>query len=349
MYKRGLGIGMAFVLCATLWISAYAQTWEKAEPTIQVQAFSNFRVRHCDDGLEKEKLTTTKSLTLDGNETKTLCNVFINDSDFEINVKYAYVEATIWNSWMPNCSINPGKFGSLISTPEPTKFSIPPKSQVVRNDKMFLPPGMDQGIMRGCLWYGIESIKWQEDTRVQMFKIENRKVILYDVLIGWVSSIKNAVSLKSQKSDIFVTNRKIKASVNKEWGVLMSVTIQNSGNIDQIVNVTGEVSNFLGYKNVFSIKDKKIGPLQTVELPIDIGTVPSYKWIFDFKIAINHTPSLSFDWFNLPEEVKKWGSFYETGKFFIFSRYVVAVLGVVLLILRLIIRSIVPKKKQVQA
>jgi len=98
MYKKVLGMGMIFALCMTVALSVYAQTGntgKKVEPTIQVQAFSNLRVRHCDDGLESEKLTIQNFLTLDGDENKTLCNVFINDSDFDITVKYAYVEASI--------------------------------------------------------------------------------------------------------------------------------------------------------------------------------------------------------------------------------------------------------------
>ncbi|HMS91446.1 MAG TPA: hypothetical protein PKC87_04455 [Candidatus Absconditabacterales bacterium] len=345
MYKRVVGIGMAFALCMTVGISVYAQTGE-AEPTIQVQAFSNLRVRHCDDGLESEKLTTKSSLTLDGNETKTLCNVFINDSNVDITVKYTYVEASIGNSGLPNCSINGGKFAALISTPEPTSFVIPAKSHIVRKDNMFLPPGMNEGIIRGCLGYGIESIKGIEDKRVEMFKIENRKVILYEVLIGGVANIKNAVSLEAQKSNVFITNKNIKVLSNTGGGLVISATIKNSGNVDQIVNLTGEIRNFLGFEKIFSIKDKKIGPFQTVELPIDINNIPSYKGIFDVKMTISYVPSLSFEGFDLPEEVLKGGSFYETGKFFIFSRYAVAVLAIVLLILRAIIKSIIPRKKQ---
>jgi len=81
----------------------FAQT---KEPTVQVQAFNGFRVRHCDEGLESNKLSVKRSLTLDGDEQKTLCNIFINDSEYEITVKYSYVEASIGPSGMPNCSIH---------------------------------------------------------------------------------------------------------------------------------------------------------------------------------------------------------------------------------------------------
>jgi len=41
-----------------------------------------------------------------------------------------------------NCDIAGSIFPSLISIPEPTTFTIPANSNIVRYDKMFLPPGM---------------------------------------------------------------------------------------------------------------------------------------------------------------------------------------------------------------
>lgn len=338
---------MAFVFSVVLWTSVYAQTWEKAEPTIQVDAFSNLRVRHCDEWLESDKLTTKTSLTLDGDEKKTLCNVFINESKYDITVKYAYVESSIGNSWKPNCSINGGKFSSLISPSGPLSFDLPAKSQKVVKDTIFLPPGMEQGLIRGCLGYGIASIKGIENESVAMFKIENRKVILYDVLIGWVTNIKNAVFWERAESDVFVTNKKIKVQKNEE-GVIISAIIKNDSNVDQIINLTGKIYNFLWFEKEFSIVDKKIWPLQTVELPITIETIPTYKWIFDVKMAISYIPSFAFEWFDLPEELTKWGSFYEVGKLFIFSRYVVVVIFLALLILWRFIKPIFSKKNKNQ-
>lgn len=332
------------VLAMVTAISTYAQTGEKKEPTIQVDAFNNLWVRHCDQWVESDKLTTKASLTLDWDEEKTLCNVFINDSDYDITVKYAYVEATIGSSWMPNCSIEWGKFASLVSPEWALSFVIPAKSHIVRKDKMFLPPGMQPGMMRWCLGYGIESIKWVNNESTSMFKIENRKVILYEVLIWGVTSIKNSVSWESVEGDVFITNKKIKVQKNDE-GIIVSATIKNDSNVDQIINLSGKVYNFLGFEKEFSIIDKKIGPFQTVEIPITIDVIPTYKWLFDVKMGISYVPSLAFDGFDLPEEVTKWGYFYETAKFFIFSRYAVVALIIILFILRSIIKSFIPKKK----
>lgn len=343
MYKKSMMVMLALLGMATA-VSTYAQTGEKKEPTIQVDAFNNLRVRHCDEWVESDKLATKRSMTLDWDEQKTLCNVFINDSEYDITVKYSYVEATIGNSWMPNCSINGGKFAALISPSGPLSFVVPAKSHIVREDKMFLPPGMEAGVMRGCLWYGIESIKWVNNTSTSMFKIENRKVILYEVLVGWASSIKNAVSWERAQSDVFITNKKIKVQKTEEW-IIVSATIKNDSNVDQIINLTGKIYNFLWFEKEFAIKDKKIWPFQTVELPTTIEVIPTYKWIFDVKISVSYIPSLAFEWFDLPEEITKWGNFYETAKIFIFSRYALGVIVIILLVLRSIIKSILPKKK----
>jgi len=66
------------------------------------------------------------------------------------------------------------------------------------------------------LGYGIVSLETKPGDEVSMFKIENRKVILYDVLVGGQTSIENSVSLEPQKSDVFTTNKKIKIALNKE-------------------------------------------------------------------------------------------------------------------------------------
>ncbi|MFA7298352.1 MAG: hypothetical protein WC010_01780 [Candidatus Absconditabacterales bacterium] len=352
--SQKLGLFFTFLLFFSV-TSVYAQTGNQQtgseqiiKPSIQVQAFSNLRARHCDQGLESELLTVQSSLVLNISESKTLCNVFINDGDFPIKVKYSYVDSSIGDMGTSNCDIAGSIFPSLISIPEPTTFTIPANSNIVRYDKMFLPPGMSGGIIRGCLGYGIVSLETKPGDEVSMFKIENRKVILYDVLVGGQTSIENSVSLEPQKSDVFTTNKKIKIALNKEGGVVVSATIKNNGNVDQMIVLSGKIYNFLGFEKEFSIKETKIGPYQTIEFPIIIDVIPSYKGIFDFKVSILHTPSLAFENFNLPENSLKGGVFYETGKFFIFSRYAIGVIAFLLLILWLLIKSILPRRRQQQ-
>lgn len=346
---------LSFVIVLFLfWLSVYAQTenkqnWvEQDKPSIQIQAFNGLRARHCDQWLESNLLTTNSFLTLDAKETKTLCNIFFNEWDTPITINYAYVNAEIWDAGTPNCDINGWKFASLISTSESTSFTIPAHSNIIRYDKMFLPPGMSEWITYGCLWYGISSIETKPGEQVPMFKIENRKVILYNVLIGGQSKIENSVSLESKNSDIYITNKKIKVSTNKLWGIIISATIKNNGNIDQIINLTGKIYNFLWFEKEFSLEEKKIGPHQTVELPILINTIPSYKWFFNFNIFINHKPSLTFTDFNLPAESLKWGFFYEIWMFFVFSRYIIWIGILILLILWLLVKNILPRRKKEQ-
>lgn len=329
-------------------IFVYWQTgWEQqtAEPSLQIQAFNGLWAMHCDEWLESDKLSIKSSLTLDASETKTLCNVFINESNFPITVKYSYVNAELWDAGTPNCDIAAWKFGLLISTPEPTTFTIPANSNIVRNDKMFLPAGMSGGVMHWCLWFGIVSVEPKPGESLPMFKIENRKVILYDVLIGGKSSILNAVSLETQKSDIYITNTKIKWSYS-QWWLALSVTIKNSWNIDQIITWSGKISNFLWFQKEFSFWEIKVGPYQSTELVANIWNLPTYKGLFSINMDISHTTSFDFDISAIPAELLKWGVFNETWQLFIFSRYAVGAIVIVLLFLRLIIKSILPKRQK---
>ena len=327
-------------------IYVYAETWVlqtwSETPSDQIQAFNGLQARHCDQWLES--LSVTSSLTLDATETKTLCNMFMNESDFPITIKYNYVESEIWDVGTPNCELNEWKFANLITIPESSTFTIPAHGNIVRYDKMLLRPGMSGWLIHWCLAYALVSVQSSGET-IPMFKIQYRKVLLYNVLIGGQSKIENSVSLESQKSDVYITDKKIKVSSNNQWGITISAIIKNNGNVDQIITLTGKISNFLWFQKDISLGEKKIGPYQTLELPITIDTIPSYKWLFNFVISITHTPSLAFADFNLPAETLKWGIFYETWTFFVFSRYIIWVVILALLILWLLIKNILPKKK----
>ncbi len=349
----------SFFVLFFLGISTHAQTgiqpnwimidtWFKAEePTIQVKAFNGFWVRHCDQWVESDKLSIQSSFTLNSTETKTLCNVFINESDFPITVKYAYVNAGIGEDGRPSCELVGWKFGSFVTTTDPTTFTIPANSNVVKYDKMFVPPGMSGWLIHWCLGYGLESIPLQAGEEVPMFRIETRKVILYDVFVGWESKIENSVSLEQENSENYITNKKLGVAVDKEWKHKVSVIIKNNGNIDQIISITGKVSNFLWFEKEFSLEKRRVGPHQTAKLEFTIGEIPSYKWFFDVKMDISYTPSLAFADFWLSAEALKWGVFNETWMFFVFSWYVVWILVFILLFFWVIIKNILPRKKQV--
>jgi len=268
-------------------------------------------------------------LTLNAWEQKDSCIVLFNTSNAPIEVEYWYVKATP-SQWTFNCESDlwSGIFASMFSVAN-NKIDIPANSNKVIYDKMFLPPWLSGWLINGCISYWVN----EKTTRnTDMFAIAIRRAARLDVLVNGKSDIKSLVYLDNQKNDFYVSNKKIKVIINENNEIILSLLVVNSGNVNQIFNVSGSIDNFLGFQKKFSLENQIVWAYETKELSFNIGIIPSYKWLFNINISANNTPSLMYKIPWLENELKP-GSFYEKGKLFIFSWIVVGALLVVILLI----------------
>lgn len=305
---------------------------------------NDIEVRFCNKWLDSNLLTTKDLVTIDAWENKKLCIVFFNKWNKPQSIYYWYSSAEIApNNGLPMCGGDLGtwNFASMIAISEGETMTIPAGSQIIKYDKLFLPPGIASWIVHWCINFGL-----QEDTTLgttTMFSVKTRKAAWLDILVNWIASLKNSVRLDDQSGSIFTTNKKIKAFINADGNFVLSTLVRNEGNIDQIISMSGEISNFLGFQNKIVTTPQSLGAYQTLELTHVIEGLPSYKGIFDVNLSINHTPSFVVDVSSLSQDLVKGGDLYENWKLFIFSWWFLGIIVFVLLFLIKVIKSFIKK------
>ncbi len=299
---------------------------------------NDIEVRFCNKWLKNELLTKTDLIMINADEKKDICVVFFNRWDKTLEVYYGYGSANISpNNGLPMCNDDlwTGKFGSMIAISEKNFFTITPGSNIIKNDMLFLPPWVSSWLIHWCINFGIKKDVVADPNA--MFVVQTRKSAGLDILIDGVASLKNGLTLEYQKIDKFITNKKIKASMNDNDELILSLLVKNQWNVDQIVSMSGEINNFLWYQKKFVIDSQIVGAYQTLELTQVIDTLPAYKGIFTVEMKVDHKPSFIVDVSSLSEDKKMWGSFYETWKLFIFSwQFLWAILLLLLVFVRLI-------------
>ncbi len=304
--------------------------------------------RFCNKWIASELLTEKDLVAINAGETKELCLVFFNQGDKPQKIYYGYSSAEISpNNGLPMCGgdLGVGDFASMISISGSSVMTIDPGEHIVKYDKLFLPPGIGSGIHHWCINYGQKKDE-PKDTGM-MFSVQSRKAAWLDILVNGVASLKNAVSINDQQGGMFVTNKKIKASIDANGNVVIGLMVKNEGNVDQLISMSWVVSNFLGYQEKFALDPQTLWAYQSMELTHVLESIPGYKWFFEVKLDMHHNPSYNVDVSSLPKELLQWWDVSETGKLFVFSWIFVGVVVVALLVIILIIKSLFRKKQPV--
>lgn len=355
MPKRILVVCLSLVSLSFVFAQSGSQDPEitGVQPAVSIDAqekpsdydyINDIEFRFCNKWLDSSLLTERDLVTIDSWENKPLCIVFFNRWDKPQSIYYWYSSAEIApNNGMPMCGGDLGtwNFASMISISDGDTLTIPAGANVVKYDKLFLPPWIGSWIVHWCINFGLEKTTATDTTT--MFSVQTRKAAGLDILVNWIASLKNSVSLDNQTGSMFITNKKIRAFVNADGDVVLSTLVKNEGNIDQIISMTGTISNFLGFQNKIATTPQTLGAYQSLELTHIIEGLPVYKGIFDIKVVIHHTPSFVVDVSSLSQDITQGGDLSENWRLFIFSRWFVGVIVLVLFFLIKIVKSFIKK------
>ncbi len=334
LYKKSLFL-WGIVLCLLVTIGSNTTYAQETQANME-----KVTVRFCNT--EWELKHDDQILVEPGKESKIrLC--VNNAGENPIRFMYWFTEGQYTEWWIRVCDGHfetGNKFAILIPWTKDRIVKMEPKSDTVIEENIVVPPGMS-GLQLWCLIYKLEK---PDPNQWGMFILEIGKYWWIDIMVGWEATVKSKINVLDSTWWIFSTNKKIKVTVDKENNLIMSVSLSNQGNIAQNVSITGKVYNILGYQQTFSIDQKKITPGITSDFSVNVGILPIYKWLYSVKVNVQATPEFLFPISD--EKMKQPQYIVEIGNVFIFSRILVVVAIVILLI---VYKLLIPKRtKQAQ-
>lgn len=294
----------------------------------------------CDKGLDKlETLWTV--VTVEPGKEQNICLYVQNAWDKKMEFEYGFTEWGSTPEWTHMCisaADNSNRFSMLIPYTKKRIVTIDPMSNKIIEENIIIPPGLS-GLQLGCLVYKLVKPEWGNEG--WMFQIVVQRSRKFDIYVWGETSVKSSVRLIATTGGTYSTNKNFKAVVDKDNNMNVNMVLQNNGNVWQNIEISGKIYNMLWFQKDFSEK-KILMPWNTTEINLNAGILPIYKWLFDVKIDIKHTPMFVFEIKN--EKLKEPGFVSETWKIFVFSRTLV-IIGAIIVIY--ILYKIFWHKKQI--
>lgn len=100
-------------------------------------------------------------------------------------------------------------------------------------------------------------------------------------------------TLDDIKNEITVDNVELSLDDNKD--LIMNFDIKNEWNLENLVELSGTISNIFGYSKKFSIEWWHVLPGGVWHVTANLGSIPSYGWLFNIDFKAFATPYFSYD------------------------------------------------------
>lgn len=252
-----------------------------------------------------------------------VCVIFQNKSDIDTILNIDFVDGSITPDGTRSC-FSPEKpktnFGQYLLNRE-NKLELPANSELKQEYKIKFPVWFSW-VSHGCLAYNIQN------TNIWWWNINMvfRKVHSIDILVWWIQV----------KSKIKPT--KISISWDQASNRLI-FDIENNWNVDQLVQISGTISNLFGYKQEFNIPEFVITAQEKQSISSNILNLPDYKWLFSIKLDVFHQPKFNFhiNNSNLNNEYTNPWIISISKTLMIWNRFYVVSLSVIMLLITIII------------
>lgn len=284
---------------------------------------SNVNLTLCED--------TEKEYMLDVGEEKELCFDLKNKWEEDYIITYWFTEAIIDPDGLYLCSGKPSSwttFAKTLKNPELKDITLKWGETKQIKETQIVPVWMT-GNIYWCLSYTIKG-GWYH-TEWQMFTVIIARTLPLKVFIGKAGDIINNIEMLPIKWGVFSTDNKIKALVDKENKLVLSFLVQNNGNIEQDITITGTIYNMLWFEKSFSVS-RKIGAKSSWELMTNVWFLPSYKGFFTINYSVENTPSFQFDVSNVDKSIMKKWYIENKAKIYIFSRITLIIIVLIIVL-----------------
>ncbi len=212
------------------------------------------------------------------NQETDICLVFENKSNIDTTLNIDFVDGAVTPKGNRSC------FSSDKPRPNFWQYVLEHKNEVQLSGKSEKKqtykikfPTWFSGISNGCLIYSIKDNTESADTMRVVFN----KAHSIDILVWWIP-----------------VDSKIKPkTISISWDQISNrilLNIENNWNINQSVNISGNISNIFGYSQEFQIPEFTINPQDSIQVTSQKILLPDYKWLFSIKLNISYKPNFNF-------------------------------------------------------
>lgn len=275
---------------------------------------------------EQEANNNEMNIVAQANKETSICLMFKNDSNIDTDISIDFVDWWLNINGNKSCDENYSRnwnFGQYILDYDKI-VKIPKKTEIKKEYKIKFPIWFSW-VSHWCLAFHIPSENQNNNNISMIF----RKVHSIDILVGWVE-----VSSKIQPKSI--------AIFSDSSSSRLTFNIKNNWNIDQNIDISGNILNRFWYKKSFLIRDIGIKANEEKIITWERIILPEYKWLFSVKFEIANNPLLNFNTTNtnIKNEYSSKGIAYFS-KYLIVRNpfYIISIATIILLISIIAIRK----------
>lgn len=296
-------------------------------------------LKFCNDGTGN--LTNSYTIMIEPWKQQELCLYIENKSDSNLSFQYSFPKASFSKGGNQICDTSNDFARFLLDNPN-RQISLSWNSSVILKETVVAPMGV-VWMYYGCIAYQMKNP--ETENMWGMFNLVVRKTLFLNLFVGSEDSISNTIQLIPATWSLYSSNKNIGASINEDGDLIVNFTVKNNGNLTQNVSLSGKLYNPLGFEKPFDMIPRKLLPGDDYQVSVNLGIVPFYKGLFSVRVSVLGEPLFEFDATGIDEKYKQAITIKETWSLFIFS-WVYVILA--LIILGLIIKVVIPKKKNIE-
>ena len=211
-----------------------------------------------------------------------ICVEFTNKAITPIIINVDFLDSVITDDGFKDRACNaadrPKKnFGNFM-LPYKWEVTLPPQ-QTIQKEFIIQHPIGFSWLSHGCLAY---NIVWADINNKEMFTIRIRSIKYIDIFVANSDAVQMIYMSKTP-------------SMKKVWDeYIITLWVNNKGNVDEKVHIISKLSNILGYQKTFTF-DVSIPANTWIIINTPSFVLPAYGWLFWLSNTISYTPEFNFN------------------------------------------------------
>ena len=276
-----------------------------------------------------DNLSETLNYAIKQWEPFKVCFMMSNSANQDIKVRIRLVDLVNWL-----CSVNDRSIYNFIPEEDVKWFeeiTIPAWNYIIKDFQITYPVWIEWD-QWACTMFNI--IK-DSEAQWNVAAVVNRAYPMKFFVWG-LSDIKNIIDVDN-----------IELSLDDNKDLIMNFDIKNEWNLENLVELSGTVSNMFGYSKKFSIEWWHVLPGNHWHVEANLWSIPSYGWLFNIDFNAFATPYFSYDISksSIDPSLIEMKTFDFSTKYFKMPWLIIAIVIVVILLLITMFRK--PKQKVV--
>lgn len=206
-----------------------------------------------------------------------VCITMWNSANQDIKVRLRLVDYVNWV-----CSVNDKTIYNFISPEEIKDFdeiTIPAGNYIIKEFNILYPVWIEWD-QWACTMFNIIS---NNEAQWNIAAVINRAYPM-KFFVWTLDDVKNIINVEN-----------IELSLDDNKDLIMNFDIKNVWNLENLVELSGTISNIFGYNKKFSIEWAHVLPGGLWHVTANLWSIPSYGWLFNIDFKAFATPYFSYD------------------------------------------------------